>query len=417
MKALIKNATVIDSESSHNGLVVDIRINDGIITQIAKDLSKESGETVIERENLRISQGWFDCSVSMGQPGYEERETIENGLNVAARSGFTGVALNPNTYPILDTSSDITFVKKMAEGHLVNLYPIGALTRNSESLELAELYDMQQSGAVAFGDYQIPVRNPNLLKIALQYTQGFNGLVLSFPQENQIAGKGLVNEGEMSTRVGLKGIPSIAESLQIARDLHILEYTEGRLHIPTISTLEGVQLVRAAKAKGIDITCGVAIHNLFFTDKVITDFDTAYKVLPPLRDQKHVDALIEGVKDGTIDVVTSDHNPLDIEHKNVEFDNAKYGVIAQEATFKALLTLVSEKRAIQLLTKGRHRFTGVQNPIEVNGAANISLYTTKGSSTFGKEDILSTSHNAIFLNQKLKGKVFGVIANNQQILN
>ena len=222
MNALIKAATIIDSKSSHHGSTVDIRIKYGKIRLIGQNLSLEKGEQLIEKEHLFVSQGWFDSSVSIGQPGYEERETIENGLRVAAKSGFTGIAVNPNTYPILDTSADITFVSKMSEGYAASIFPIGALTRKSESVDLAELYDMQQSGAVAFGDYQRAITNPNLLKIALQYTQGFNGLVLSFPQENKIAGPGKMNEGIVSTRIGLKGIPAIAESLQIARDLHIL---------------------------------------------------------------------------------------------------------------------------------------------------------------------------------------------------
>lgn len=416
MNALIKAATIIDSKSSHHGATVDIRIKDGNIVQIAKKLSSEKGEQLIEREHLYVSQGWFDSSVSMGQPGYEERETIANGLDVAAKSGFTGVALNPNTYPILDTSSDISFVCNMGANKVSELFPIGALTRNSESVDLAELYDMQQAGAVAFGDYQRAITNPNLLKIALQYTQGFNGLVLSFPQENKISGIGKMNEGIISTRIGLKGIPSIAESLQIARDLHILEYAGGRLHIPTVSTAASVALIREAKSKGLNVSCSVAIHNLFFIDEVLLDFNTNYKVLPPLRAQEDVTALIAGVKDGTIDMVTSDHNPLDVERKQVEFDNASFGTIAQEATFGALLTLVSEKKAITLLTNGRDRFTGSSFPIEKGTEANLTLFSTKGSYTFSESDIISKSKNASFLGAKLKGNVFGVIANQKIVL-
>ncbi len=417
MNILIKAATIIDSESSHHGTTKDIRIQEGHIVAIDNKLSKEDEEIEITYKDLYISQGWFDTSVSMGQPGYEERETIENGLNVAARSGFTGIALNPNTNPVVDTSTTVTFLKKMGEGAATELYPIGALTQNSESKDLAELYDMQQNGAIAFGDYQKAIENPNLLKIALQYTQGFNGLVLSFPQENNIAGKGMVHEGETSTRIGLKGIPAIAESLQIARDLHILEYAGGSLHIPTISTAQGVALIKTAKEKGLDVTCSVAIHNLFFTDNEISNFETRFKVLPPLRDSTHRDALIQGVKEGVIDMVTSDHNPLDIERKLVEFDNAMYGAISQEATFKALLTIVDEKKAIKLLTAGRKRFLNTSYNIEKDSVANLTLFTTTGKHTFTEKDILSKSKNAIFINQKLKGEVYGIISNNQLVQN
>ena len=417
MNALIKAATVIDAQSRYHGETIDLRIKSGIITEIASNLSPAKGEKVITANDLHISQGWFDSSVSMGEPGFEERETIVNGLNVAARSGFTGVALNANTNPVLDTSSDIAFVMRRAEGAATTIFPIGALTRNCESVDLAELYDMQQSGAVAFGDYQKPITNPNLLKIALQYTQGFDGLVLSFPQELQIAGKGKVHEGIVSTGIGVKGIPSIAESLQVARDLHILEYAGGKLHIPTISTAASVELIRTAKAKGLDVSCSVAIHNLFFTDSVLTDFDTNYKVMPPLRPAEDVEALIVGIKDGTIDMVTSDHNPLDIEQKHVEFDNAAYGTIAQEACFGALLTLVSAKKAVRLLTAGRKRFTQPLPSIAEGIAANLTLFETKGTNSFRESDILSKSKNAAFLNAKLKGTVVGVIANNQRIIN
>lgn len=417
MNILLKNVKIIDSESSYNGSSQDIRIKKGIIDEIGTDLIKQRGETIIKEDALSVSQGWFDSSVSFGEPGFEERETIDHGLQVAAQSGFTAIALNPKTNPIIDTSSDVIFVKKMAEGSLTQLFPIGALSQKSESIDLAELYDMQQAGAVAFGDYQTPVSNPNLLKIALQYTQGFNGLVLSFPQEDAIAGKGLVHEGVESTKSGLKGIPAIAESLQIARDLHILEYTGGSLHIPTISTAESVELIRTAKKKGLDVTCSVAIQNLVFTDNTIQDFDTHFKVKPPLRSQEHIDALIEGIKDGTIDMVTSDHNPFDVERKHVEFDNAAYGTIALEATFGALLTKTSEKRAIKLLTNGRKRFTQSSNPINIGNPADLTLFIPRGSWEFTKEDIFSKSKNAAFIGSKMKGRVIATIANNKVIYN
>lgn len=417
MNALIKTATIIDTQSSHHGKTVDIRIKNGRITQIGTNLEAAKGEKLIEKDNLHISQGWFDSSVSAGQPGYEERETIENALHVAASSGFTGIAVNPNTYPILDTSSDISFVKKMAEGFTSSVFPIGALSRNSEGIDLAELYDMQQSGAVAYGDYQKSIENPNLLKIALQYTQGFDALVLSFPQDNKLVGKGIVNEGVVSTRLGLKGAPALAESVQVARDLHILEYAGGKLHIPTISTAASVEIIRAAKAKGLNVTCSVAIVNLFFTDESLETFDTHFKVTPPLRTAEDQKALLEGLKDGTIDMVTSDHNPLDIERKKVEFDNATSGTIAQEATFGALLTLVSDKKAVQLLTNGRKRFTNNTYPIEEGSEANLTLFDVKGGYRFRESDIRSKSKNAAFVGAKLKGKVHGVIANNKLHIN
>ena len=415
MNARITQATLLDESNEHHGNQVDIRIENGIITEIASSLEPKNGEEELQFENLIVSAGWFDSSVSIGEPGYEERETILNGLKVAAKSGFTSIAVNPNTLPVTDTNAAVSFLKNKAAGNAVALYPIGALTRNAEGIDLAELYDMQQAGAVAFGDYQHSINNPNLVKIALQYAQGFDGLVLSFPQENDLIIKGVANEGETAIKLGLKGIPALSEHIQVARDLYILEYTGGKLHIPTISTAQSVALIKEAKAKGLDVTCSVAIANLFYTEEVLEDFDTRYKVLPPLRTETDRQALIEGIKEGTIDMVTSDHNPLDIELKKLEFDHAKFGTIAQEATLGALLTLVSEKRAVKLLTAGSERFTGTTSKIEIGQPANLSLFTANGTSVFGKEDIRSKSKNSAFLGAQLKGKVYGIFANNQFI--
>ena len=415
MNARITQATLLDESNKHHGNQVDIRIENGIITEIASSLEPKNGEEELQFENLIVSAGWFDSSVSIGEPGYEERETILNGLKVAAKSGFTSIAVNPNTLPVTDTNAAVSFLKNKAAGNAVSLYPIGALTRNAEGKDLAELYDMQQAGAVAFGDYQHSINNPNLVKIALQYAQGFDGLVLSFPQENDLIIKGVANEGETAIKLGLKGIPALSEHIQVARDLYILEYTGGKLHIPTISTAQSVALIKEAKAKGLDVTCSVAIANLFYTEEVLEDFDTRYKVLPPLRTETDRQALIAGIKEGTIDMVTSDHNPLDIELKKLEFDHAKFGTIAQEATLGALLTLVSEKRAVKLLTAGSERFTGTTSKIEIWQPANLSLFTANGTSVFGKENIRSKSKNSAFLGAKLKGKVYGIFANNQFI--
>ena len=415
MNARITQATLLDESNEHHGNQVDIRIENGIITEIASSLDPKNGEEQLQFENLIVSAGWFDSSVSIGEPGYEERETILNGLKVAAKSGFTSIAVNPNTLPVTDTNAAVSFLKNKAAGNAVALYPIGALTRNAEGTDLAELYDMQQAGAVAFGDYQHSISNPNLIKIALQYAQGFDGLVLSFPQENDLIIKGVANEGETAIKLGLKGIPALSEHIQVARDLYILEYTGGKLHIPTISTTQSVALIKEAKAKGLDVTCSVAIANLFYTEEVLEDFDTRYKVLPPLRTETDRQALIEGIKEGTIDMVTSDHNPLDIELKKLEFDHAKFGTIAQEATLGALLTLVSEERAVKLLTAGSERFTDTTSKIEIGQPANLSLFTANGTSVFGKEDIRSKSKNSAFLGAQLKGKVYGIFANNQFI--
>ena len=408
MKLLLKSVIILDEKSSHHNKKLDIFIENGIIKKIGKNLN-EKADKEVKVSNLHVSRGWFDSSVSFGEPGFEDRETISNGLDTAGKSGFSSVALNPYTNPVLDHSGSIAAVKAKASNHPVNLYPIGALTMKSEGADLAELLDMQEAGAVSFGDYKLPLRNPNLLKIALQYAQNFDALIQSYPQENRIAGNGMVNEHENSTYLGLKGIPNLAEELQITRDLYLLEYTGGKLHIPTISTEKSVKLIKEAKKKGLDVSCSVAIHNLILSDEELKSFDANSKVLPPLRTKKDAKALIKGLKDGTIDMVTSDHNPIDVEHKKVEFDNALYGTIGLETAFGALCTIFETSEAIKYLTAGKERFNIEEVEIKEGEKVDLSLFVPGDSFNFTEDEILSSSKNSIFLNKEIKGKAFGVI--------
>ncbi|MDT0644044.1 dihydroorotase [Zunongwangia sp. F363] len=409
MKLLLKSVQITDTQSDFHNKEVDISIEDGIIKKIGPSL-EEKADKEIQIKNLHVSRGWFDSSVSFGEPGYEERETLQNGLDTAAKSGFTTICLNPDTLPVTDTRSAVGALISAARGHAVKLKPTGALTVKSEGVDLAEIFDMQNAGAASFGDYKHAVKNPNLLKIALQYAQNFKGLVQSFPQENKIAGNGQVNEHYYSTSLGLKGIPNLAEELQITRDLYILEYTGGKLHIPTISTEKSVSLIKEAKKKGLNVTCSVAIHNLIFTDERLQEFDTNAKVLPPLRTGKDIKALRKGLKEGVIDMVTSDHRPIDIEHKKVEFENASYGTIGLESAFGALATIFSTEETIKFLTSGKARFGIEDYPLREGEKANISLFIPGEKFRFSQENIFSSSQNSIFLGHKLKGKAFGIVA-------
>ena len=261
MNIVIKNATVIDASSEFNEKQVDIKIENGVITEIDSDINPTDFDTV-SFENLHVSGGWMDASVAFGEPGFEDRETIANGLNAAAKSGFTHIGYQPNTYPVIDNQSVVSFVKAKGFNHATALHPIGALTKNQEGNDLAEMYDMQNAGAVAFGDYKKSIDNANLLKIALQYVQDFNGTVIAFCNDATIKGKGVVHEGIKSTHLGLKGIPPLAEEVVLARNLFLLEYTGGKMHVPTISTAKSVEMIKEAKAKGLQVTCSVAVHNL-----------------------------------------------------------------------------------------------------------------------------------------------------------
>lgn len=416
MNLILKAARIIDTKNPFHNQIVDIKISNGIIEKIASTIQSSEGFEEIKLENLHISQGWFDTSVSLGEPGFEDRETIANGLQVAAKSGFTGIALQPNSFPILDNQSQIHFVKQKANGFATQLFPIGALTQKSEGNDLAELFDMKNAGAIAFGDYNKSLDNANLLKISLQYTQDFDGLVIAFAQDNTIKGKGMVHEGIVSTMLGLKGIPALAEELIIARNLFILEYTGGKLHIPTISTAKSVALIKEAKAKGLHVTCSVAVHNLILTDAAIEGFDTRYKVLPPLRTEEDRKALIEGILDDTIDCITSDHNPIDIENKKMEFDKAKYGTIGLESAFGALQTILPTEIIVQKLCAGRTIFKQETLSIVEGEKANITLFNSEGDSIFTEKNILSKSKNSAFLGTKIKGKVYGIYNQGKLIL-
>lgn len=419
MSTLLKNATIIAATSPYHLQKKDILIsNSGTIDKIAENISNEGVDKVISLENLHISAGWFDTSVSLGEPGFEERETIKNGLQVAAKSGFTSIAVNANTNPIIDSKSDVEFLVNKAKNSAINLYPIAALTQKSKGIEMAELYDMQQSGAIAFGDYNKAVENDNLMKVALLYAQNFNGLVLSFPKNNAIAGEGIANEGIQSTKLGLKGIPALAEHIHIARDLFLLEYTGGKLHIPTISTAKSVDLIKEAKRKGLRVTCSVSAHHLTLTDEELNEFDSNFKTTPPLRTKQDIKALQEGVKTGVIDIITSDHNPIDIEHKKVEFSEAKDGVIGLESAFSAINSVLEISEYIDCITTNPKTIFGIPNlELKEGEKADITLFNPEGETTFLEENILSTSKNSPFLNKILKGKAYGIFANNQLILN
>ncbi|NNL09569.1 MAG: dihydroorotase [Croceitalea sp.] len=412
MNILLKSAKIVDPTNPVLHLKKrDLLIKNGKIDKIGAKLTNPSKLKELQLDNLHVSVGWFDSSVCFGEPGFEERETIANGLQVAAMGGFSDIVLNPNTFPSPDSSSDIIFLKEKAINKAVRLHPMGNLTMQGDGSQMAELFDMKNAGAVAFYDYKKSIGDSNLLKIALLYAQNFNGLVCSFPEDIKITGRGTVNEGNVSTRLGLKGVPALAEELQIVRDLYILEYTGGKLHIPTVSTARSVKLIAEAKKKNLDVTASVAIHNLAITDQELESFDSNFKVRPPLRSTSDTKALIKGLQSGAIDFVTADHTPIDIEEKRVEFDNAAYGTIGLESAFGMLNRLFGLEEAIDLLIKGRERFELSTPKIEEGAEACLTLFNPDLEYVFDKAHIGSKSKNAIFVGQQLKGIPYGVINN------
>ena len=416
MNIFVKNVKIIDPNSEWHNQTVDVSVNNGIIENIGAKLSVSNNYQIIDVPNLHLSQGWIDTSVCFGEPGFEDRETINNGLKVAAASGFTAIALQPYTLPVVDNQSQIQFVKQKAQHCVTELYPIGALSKNSEGIDLAELFDMKNAGAIAFGDYNKTIENVNFLKIALQYAQDFNGLIIAYSENQKLKSKGIVNEGVVATQLGLKGISNVAEEVEVARNLMLLEYTGGKLHIPTISTAKSVMLIYEAKQKGLKVTCSVAVHNLVLTDEKLVDFDTRFKVAPPLRTETDRQALLKGILNNTIDCITSDHNPIDIEHKKMEFDQAKNGTIGLESAFGALLTVLPLGVVVEKLTFGRVIFEIEPNIIKIGNKANITLFTTSNEWIFSNLNILSKSKNSAFLNCKMKGKAVGIYNKSKLIL-
>lgn len=417
MNIIIKNARIINPFGAYNQQIKSIKISNGIINEIADDIAVSDNDLLVDIPNLHISYGWIDSSVSFGEPGYEERETIAHGLEVAAKSGFTHICLNPNTDPVIDNQAGVNLVLSKASGQASTLLPIGALTKNSEGIDMAEMFDMKNAGAVAFGDYKKSMENANLLKISLQYTQNFNARVIAYASDKNIKGKGVVNEGVVSTRLGLKGIPDLAEEIVVARNLYLLEYTGGKMHIPTISTQKSIELIKAAKAKGLDVTCSVAVHHLVLTDEQLDNFDTRYKVAPPLKDETTRQALINAVLDDTIDCITTDHQPWDIEHKKLEFDLAKDGTIGLESAFGALRNVLPLDVIVKKLLGAYTVFTDIIPEITVDTTANLTLFSPDTAYTFTVDNILSKSKNSAFLRQQMKGKVSGIINNNKLIIN
>ena len=417
MNSLIKSATIIDKNSEFHNKSVDILIKNGIISDIAENIKNSKNYSEISFPNLHVSNGWFDYSVCSGEPGYEERDNLLNTLNVAAKSGFTSVGLQPNTFPVTEKSTEIEYLKAIAKNSNIDIYPIGALTKKSDGSELAELFEMKNAGAIGFGDYKKSIVNPNMLKLALLYSKDFNLPIFSFPLNKEISNNGVMNESKTSTMLGLKGIPNISEEIQIMRDIRILEYTGGNLHIPYISTRKSLELIKKAKNKGLNISCSTCVHNLFFNDTHLGDFNTKFKVLPPLRTQDDIDQLISGVKDGSIDMVTSDHNPLDIELKNVEFDKAEFGTIGLESLFGALNRIFPIKTTINILTRGKKVFGIEETEIKIGTQADLSLFNPINSFVFNDDNVLSMSKNSIFIGSSLKGKVYGTISNGKMTLN
>ena len=412
MNLLIRSATITDPNSPFNHQVADILIEKGVITRIAANI--QSDAEVFDAAGKYVSPGFFDLNCNIGELGLETKEDLQTGTKASAAGGFTGLALMPNTQPPVHSKSEVEFILNKAHNNLVDVHPLGTISHKCEGKDMAEMYDMYQSGAKAFTDGKHPVQDAGLMERALLYAQGFGALIFSYPEDKAIAGKAKVHEGEISTLLGMKGIPALAEELMIARDLYLAEYTNSPIHFTTVSTEHGVDLIRQAKKKGIKVTCDVAAHHLVLTHDALLGFDSQYKVKPPLRTEADVKALLKGLKDGTIDAIVSQHTPHEIEFKDVEFEVAEYGMIGLQTAFSLCIQAgLSVDLIVEKLSVNPRRIlnTGTVTIAE-NTKANLVVFDAEQKWTFTKQNNRSKSSNSPFIDQELTGKVLLACNNN-----
>ncbi len=421
MKLFIRAAKLIDRSSPLHLQIVDIHIVGGKIEAIGKSLATPENTPIYTADNLHVSAGWFDLRANFADPGYEHKETLQSGTKAAAAGGFTGVALSPATAPVIDSKSLVEYIKNQTGNSLVDVHPMGTVSKKMEGKEMAELYDMRSSGAIAFSDDKQSVQNPNLLKTALLYTKAFNGLIIQYPNQFDLSYKGMMHEGEVSTNLGMKGIPALAEEIMVNRDIYLVAYTEGKLHFSTISSSGSVDLIKEAKKEQIAITADVCALNLLLEDKELEEFDTRYKLLPPLRDKKHVNSLIKGLKNQTIDAICSDHQPEDIELKKREFEHAAFGSINLQTAFAAANTAVNNQLEItdliEKFTVNPRKILGLPQPqISAGELANLTFFDPSLSWEVDEKSMLSKSKNSPLFGRTLIGKPLGVINKNQTTL-
>lgn len=419
MNVLIKAAKIINPSSSYNGKVMDLLIENGIIKSIKPNINASKGSRVIAGNNLHISGGWLDMQANLCDPGFEHKEDLESGIKAAASGGFSGVAVVSSTNPPIHSKAEVQYIKNKTKKAIVDIYPIGALSNKREGLDISEMYDMQQAGAIAFSDDKKAVNDAGLLMRALLYTRNFNGLIITHCDDNSISADGKMNEGETSTKLGLKGIPALAEELMISRNIYLAEYANSPIHISNVSTKRSVELIKQAKAKGLPITASVNAYNIVEDDSVLMDFDSNFKLNPPLRTKEDITALIKGITDGTIDAITSDHRPQDTESKNVEFDYAQNGMIGFETCFGlANGTKIDLEILVEALTtKPRSILNLKQATIAEGETANITLFEPTTKWTLIKENLLSKSKNTPYIGKTFTGKVIGVINKKQISIN
>ncbi len=415
---LIQKATIIDPDNSHDGKVRDILIKKGKIAEIKSRIEAPANVKKLDAEGACVSPGWIDVGVQTGDPGFEHRETLQTVSQAAAAGGFTAIVCQPNTLPVIHSKSEVLYLQNRVSKNLVEVFPIGAISYECKGEDLTEMYDMHNSGAVAFSDGKYPIQSAGLMLRSLQYVKAFNGLIINHPQEDSISKNAQLHEGVVSTTLGMPGFPGIAEELMLQRDIDLLAYADSRLHVTNVSTAGGVALLRAAKEQGLKITGSTPVLNLIFEDTSVEKFDTNMKVLPPLRENPDRKALLKGLKDGTLDYITSNHIPLEEEVKMVEFPYAKFGAIGLETVYPLLNTYLSKQfsaaQIVQMLAINPRKILQLPRPLIKKGSpANLTIFHPGLEWTYSKENIKSKSRNSSLLGKTFTGKILGVVNNDK----
>jgi dihydroorotase len=421
MNILIKKAKIICPNSKYHLQQKDILVSNGVISKIATNITAPSKSKIVSGKNLIASNGWMDSFAHFQDSGAEHKETLHTGAAAAANGGYTHVMLVPNTNPVVSNKVQVDYIHNTVVSSPVELFAIGAVTKNTEGKSLAEMQDMLSSGAIAFSDGLAPVQNASIMLKALQYIKRFHGVMIQMPIHEQLSKNGLIHEGKISTMLGMPGKMAEAEHIIVQRDIELLRYTDSRLHITGISSAKSVALIKQAKKEKLAITCSVALHHLLFTDEVLQDYNAVYKVNPPFRTEVDRKALLNGIADGTIDCISSHHNPQDWDAKECEFAYAEYGMSTIEHTIHVLTQLsdskISMEKWVECLTSNPRKIFGISSAtIDAQEEADLTIFSLEEESIWNTSVQKSKAYNTPFTNQKVKGKIVATILGNKTFI-